>query len=62
MYRCMGCDAPAQADCSSVCPSTKVYDSADQQVTDPWQWPDEPNKLDINAGVHVPAEPELAYG
>lgn len=45
MYRCIGCDAPAQANCD--CSKEKP------QQNDPWGWKEEERKLDINSGRYV---------
>lgn len=49
MYRCMVCEAPAQIGCG--CSAEKSQGPMQQANYDPWGWPDQPRKLDIQAGV-----------
>lgn len=60
MYRCIGCDAPAQGPCQEGCPSSGAFEQAMRASSDkdPYGWPHEDKKLDIQAGVKVPAPRE----
>lgn len=57
MYRCVACDNPAQMGHAENCPAMNDF----IPNVDPWGWQEEPEKLDIQAGVRIKMEEETAY-
>lgn len=56
MYRCYGCDAPAQSRCGDFC---QALQKEAMKSDDPYGWKEEPIKLDIEAGVRVRQQEEV---
>ena len=51
MYRCCGCDAPAQ----QMCPCLPMQASAAPAPAPLWDWPEDDHKLDIQSGIRAPS-------